>query len=74
MTVGAIAWWLRKDEILDPAGVEARHGVTPERFRDYLALMGDSSDNVPGVSGVGPKTATNLVNEYGSVEDILARR
>ena len=49
-----------------------RLGVPPERTVDYLALVGDSSDNVPGVSGIGDKTARELVTEFGALEDILA--
>ena len=49
-----------------------RLGVTPEHVVDYLALVGDSSDNVPGVPGIGDKTARDLVNEFGSLESILA--
>ena len=49
-----------------------RLGVVPERVVDYLALVGDSSDNVPGVPGIGDKTARELVNEYGDLESILA--
>jgi DNA polymerase-1 len=48
-----------------------RLGVAPERVVDYLALVGDSSDNVPGVPGIGDKTARDLVNEYGDLESIL---
>src|SRR5688572_26131106 len=48
-----------------------RLGVVPERVVDYLALVGDSSDNVPGVPGIGDKTARDLVNEYGDLEGIL---
>ncbi len=50
-----------------------RLGVPPERVTDYLALVGDSSDNVPGVKGIGDKTARALVAEYGSLDEILAR-
>ena len=50
-----------------------RLGVPPERVTDYLALVGDSSDNVPGVRGIGDKTARELVNAYGGLENILAR-
>jgi DNA polymerase I len=50
-----------------------RLGVPPERVVDYLALVGDSSDNVPGVPGIGDKTARELVNEFGTLEEILAR-
>ncbi len=49
-----------------------RLGVPPERVTDYLALVGDSSDNVPGVKGIGDKTAQELVQAYGSIDDILA--
>jgi len=49
-----------------------RLGVPPDRVTDYLALVGDSSDNVPGVKGIGDKTASELVNEYGDLESILA--
>ncbi len=49
-----------------------RLGVPPARVTDYLALVGDSSDNVPGVKGIGDKTAQELVNAYGSIDDILA--
>src|SRR5207237_8995236 len=47
-------------------------GVAPSRVRDFLALTGDTSDNVPGVPGVGPKTAGDLLNQFGSVEGIYA--
>src|SRR5688500_17521170 len=50
---------------------EERLGVAPEHVTDYLALVGDSSDNVPGVPGIGDKTARDLVQEYGSLEQIL---
>jgi len=50
-----------------------RLGVPPERVIDYLAMVGDSSDNVPGVKGIGEKTAQELISQYGSLEDILAR-
>lgn len=53
-----------------PAEVEERYGVTPAQFIDYLGLMGDSSDNIPGVPGIGPKTATKLLQAYGSIEGI----
>ncbi|NIP80821.1 MAG: flap endonuclease, partial [Gemmatimonadetes bacterium] len=49
-----------------------RLGVPPERVCDYLALIGDSSDNVPGARGIGPKTAVKLIEKYGPVEEILA--
>lgn len=58
-------------ETLDEAGVLAKFGVPPARIRDYLALMGDSVDNVPGVDKVGPKTAAKWLQEYGSLANIM---
>ncbi len=57
---------------LDRAGVEAKFGVPPERIADWLALVGDSSDNIPGVPGVGPKTAAKWLQQYGSLDAIVA--
>ena len=61
------------DPVLDPAGVTVRFGVPPESIVDYLALVGDSVDNVPGVPKVGPKTAVKWLAEYRTVENIIAR-
>ncbi|WP_428266580.1 DNA polymerase I [Haliangium sp.] len=61
-----------RDITYDAARVEKKFGVTPAQLRDYLALVGDSSDNVPGMPGVGAKTATKLLGEYGSIEGIRA--
>ncbi len=60
-------------ELLDRTGVEREFGVPPERIVDLLALEGDAVDNVPGVRGVGEKTAAELVRQYGSLEEILAQ-
>ncbi len=60
-------------ERLDREGVMKKMGVYPERIIDLLALMGDSSDNVPGVPGVGPKTAIALLEQFGSLDETLAR-
>ncbi len=57
----------------DPKAVVERYGFGPEFIPDYKALVGDSSDNIPGVPGVGDKTASKLIQEYGSVEQIMAR-
>lgn len=59
-----------KNTKLDSAGVKEKWGVSPEHFRDYLALMGDASDNIPGVDGIGSKGAQKLINEYGSLDQI----
>ncbi|MGE3174788.1 MAG: DNA polymerase I [Planctomycetota bacterium] len=70
-------WNLRsstsKPEILGPAEAEQKWGVPPARMVDLLALMGDSSDNVPGVPKVGEKTAVSLLQEFGTLDQILAR-
>ncbi len=58
---------------LDVEGVKNKFGVLPERIIDYLALMGDSVDNVPGVPKVGPKTAVKWLSEYGSLAEIMSR-
>ena len=57
---------------VDPSNAAERLGVPPERVVDYLALVGDSSDNVPGVRGVGDKTARALIEAYGDLDAILA--
>jgi len=57
---------------MGPAEVLAKFGVTPVRIADYLALVGDTVDNIPGVAGVGPKRAAKWLNEYGSLEGVLA--
>jgi len=56
---------------LDAEGVKEKFGVPPERIIDYLTLIGDTSDNVPGVPKVGPKTAVKWINEYGSLDEII---
>ena len=60
------------DTRLDPAGVEQKLKVPPERVPDYLGLIGDSVDDIPGVPGIGPKTAAALIASFGGIEDILA--
>lgn len=59
---------------LDRSGVKAQYGVWPEQIVDYLALIGDSSDNIPGVPGVGPKTAARWLEQYGSLENLWRER
>ena len=61
------------NSVLDPKGVMDKFGVPPEKIIDYLALRGDSSDNIPGVPGVGEKTAQSLLTEFTSVKDIYTR-
>jgi DNA polymerase-1 len=59
--------------LMDEAAVEERFGVPPSKYLEYVALKGDTSDNIPGVPGVGDKTAAKLVQDFGSVEELLAR-
>ncbi|GIX17311.1 MAG: DNA polymerase I [Rhodothalassiaceae bacterium] len=61
-----------KNRIIGPKEVAERFGVPPEKVADVLALMGDASDNVPGVPGIGPKTAAELIRQYGDLENLLA--
>jgi DNA polymerase-1 len=57
---------------LDRAGVKAKFDVYPEQIIDYLALVGDSSDNIPGIEKVGPKTAAKWLNQYGTLDNLIA--
>ena len=61
-----------QDKRYDPETVEDKFGVPPERVGDLLALTGDTSDNIPGVEKVGPKTAAKWLNQYGSLDDVVA--
>ncbi len=60
------------DQVFDEAAVEVKMGVPPGLVGDYLALVGDSSDNVPGVKGIGPKGAVTLLKQFGNLEALLA--
>lgn len=68
-----VTWDAMRNKVYGPAEVEEKFGVPPSKVRDLLALVGDSSDNIPGVPGVGVKTAAKLLHEFGSVEELLAR-
>ena len=57
--------------VYTPERVEARYGVTPEQVPDFIGLKGDTSDNIPGVPGIGDKTAGQLIAQYGSVEEVI---
>lgn len=63
-----LMWDPQRDVVYDVEGVKTKFGVEPAHLRDFMALTGDTSDNVPGVPGVGPKTASQLINKYGSLE------
>ena len=56
---------------MDEAGVVDKFGVQPNQIPDYLALIGDNSDNIPGIQGVGPKTAVNWITQYKTVANIF---
>lgn len=59
---------------MNSIGVKKKYDIDPSQIIDYLALMGDKSDNIPGVSGVGGKTASRLINKYGNIEDIIKNK
>ncbi len=65
-----VMWDPMKKKTMDAAAVTEKYHVSPQQLLDCYALMGDSSDNVPGVPGVGPKTAEKLINEHGSLEQV----
>ena len=67
-----IQWDAMRNRVFGPAEVEQKYGVGPSLMRDFLALVGDSSDNIPGIPGVGPKTAAKLLLQYGTLNKILA--
>ena len=68
-----VRWYnTMSNELLDEAGVEAKFGVPPGRIVDYLALVGDAVDGVPGVAKCGPKTALKWLAQYGSLDEIIA--
>jgi DNA polymerase-1 len=58
-------------EILNAEGIKENFGIYPEQIVDYLALTGDSSDNIPGVPGIGEKTAKKIVNQFGTIDQLL---
>lgn len=63
-------WDPMSDTLMDTAFIEKKYGVRPDQLLDYFALTGDSADNIPGVRGVGPKTAQKLIREYTSLEGL----
>lgn len=65
-----VLWDSMRDRVYGPQEVKEKFGVLPSQLRDVLALMGDTSDNIPGVPGIGPKTAADLMTEFGSIENL----
>lgn len=63
-------WDPMNNRLFDPAAVQEKYGVAVTELLDYFALVGDSSDNIPGVPGVGPKTAQKLISEFGSLDNL----
>jgi len=61
----------KENSLIDSKAVKSRFGVEPQQMRDLLAMAGDPSDNVPGIPGIGPKTAASLLNDYGTLEEVL---
>src|SRR5690606_22322349 len=61
-----------RDVTFDPELVRKKWGVTPDKFVDLLAMIGDKIDNIPGIPGIGQKTATKLLDDYGDLDNILA--
>lgn len=72
VTDKVVLYDMQSEKVLDAAGVEREYGYTPAQAVEVQTLTGDSTDNVPGVPGVGEKTAAKLIRQYGSVEGVLA--
>src|SRR5881397_2622897 len=63
---------VQEPHLYTPERVEARYGIRPDQVPDFIGLKGDTSDNIPGVPGIGDKTAGQLIAQYGSVEEVIA--
>lgn len=72
VTIGLTRKGVTEVEIYGPEQIQERYGLTPLQIIDLKGLMGDASDNIPGIPGVGEKTALKLLHQYGSVEEVLA--
>jgi len=66
-------WDPMNNKTFDTQAVRAKYQVEPEKLTDYFALVGDASDNIPGVPGIGPKTAQKLINQFGSLDELYNR-
>ncbi len=67
-----VCWDPMNDRLMDVNAVREKYGVSPGQLLDFMALTGDSSDNIPGVPGIGPKTAKKLISQYGTLEGLYA--
>ncbi|TKB23563.1 DNA polymerase I [Desulfopila sp. IMCC35006] len=67
-----VMWDPMKDKVMDLEAVKQKYGLRPDQLLDFFALMGDSSDNVPGVPGIGPKTAEKLIGDFASLDGLYA--
>jgi len=68
------SWWdFARNRRLDRSGIQAHFGVHPHQIADFLALTGDSVDNIPGIPGIGPKTAAALLQHFETLDAVLAR-
>jgi 5'-3' exonuclease len=65
-----VMWSTRKKEYMNQEGVKEKFGIEPNQIPDFLALAGDASDGIPGIKGVGPKTASSLISKYGDIYSI----
>ncbi len=68
-----VMWDPMQDKVMDREAVFIKYTLFPEQLLEYFALVGDSSDNVPGVAGIGPKTAAKLICDYGTLEELYSR-
>ncbi|OGR00329.1 MAG: DNA polymerase I [Deltaproteobacteria bacterium RIFOXYD12_FULL_55_16] len=66
-------WDPMRDVFMSPDAVRTKYNIPPPQLLDFFALVGDSSDNVPGVAGIGPKTAEKLINQYGTLEGLYQK-
>ncbi len=67
----AVLFDVHTDTMMDAGALFEKRGITPTQAIDYQTLIGDSTDNVPGVKGIGPKTASKLINQFGSVDELI---
>ncbi|MDR6879056.1 DNA polymerase I [Bacillus sp. 3255] len=72
VTVAITRKGITEVELYNPAGIQEKYGLTPAQIIDLKGLMGDTSDNIPGIPGVGEKTALKMLHEFGTVEEVLA--